>query len=147
MDFGVARGPPAVASRRMVGDGRHRWVAAALAGLAALLAIGIWVALPARWWPVDVPGTLLAIACTASAVGLWRRAAWGRRLALATCWALLVAGSLTVTALCITVAQISGQYGPVGAGGALLMGTMAALVLPYLVALPALSIAWLRRAE
>jgi hypothetical protein len=127
--------------------GRLRWVAGTQAVLAVLITVGIWVALPARWWPVDVPATALALACAASTVGLVRRLAWGRRLAIATSWALLVAGSVTVTALCLTVAHLAGLYGPVGAGGALLMGTMAALLVPYLVVLPALQLAWLRSGE
>jgi hypothetical protein len=113
--------------------------------VALLLLIGIWVGLPARDAWVDAAGTLLAALYLASACGLFLDTAWGRKLALFVCWSGLIAGCCTVTALAMSVAHLVGQYGPVGAGGALLMGTIAALVLPYLVFLPALQLAWLRQ--
>lgn len=124
---------------------RLKLVAGSHGALSAALLFGIWVALPARWWLVDSVGTALAVLCAASAVGLLAKLPWGQPLALATCWLLLGAGCSTVTALCLVVAHLAGLYGPVGAGGALLMGTMAVLVLPYLVALPALQLVWLRQ--
>jgi hypothetical protein len=105
---------------------------------------GIWLALPARWWPVDVLGTALGVA--ALSVALLVPAGWPRALrwARAVIWAELGLGTLTVTLLACSVAQLAGSYGPVGAGGALLMATIAALIVPYLVALPALQLYWLR---
>ena len=50
-----------------------------------------------------------------------------------------------MTALAFSIAHLSGQYGPIGKGGAMLMATIAVLVLPYLVGLPVLQLSWLRR--
>jgi hypothetical protein len=118
-------------------------VAQALIGL--LVLIGIWLALPARWLPVDVPGTLLGVAAlaTAALVAVGR----GRKLVRVVLWSELVLGTLVVSLLAASLAQLAGSYGPVGAGGALLMGTIACLVFPYLVALPALQLVWLRSLE
>ncbi len=115
--------------------------------LALLLLGGIWVALPARWWPVDTIGTALAAAFATGAVGLLLRTRWGRLLSLVACWLTLLGGMIAVTALCLTAAHLSGLYGPVGAGGALLMVSVAALVLPYLIALPALQLHLLRKLD
>ena len=112
--------------------------------LAVLMLFGIWVTLPARWLPVDVIGSALAAFGLVSVVGLVLGKRWGSALARVTSWALLSAGCVTVSALALTVAHLSGLYGPVGAGGGLLMGTMAALVLPYLVGIPVLQLVWLR---
>lgn len=121
----------------------HVWVAVTHALVAALLATGIWAALPARWWPVDVFGTALAAVCLAGAAALLSRRPWGARVARVASWCLLVAGSATVTALALAVGHLWGMYGPVGSGGALLMGAVAALITPYLVGIPALQLRWL----
>jgi len=127
--------------------GRTWPMAAAQLVVGCALLIGIWVLLPARVWPIDVVGSVLGALQLGAAAALLRGAAWGRRLALIAGWATLVLGVALVTALAFTVAGLSGTYGPVGAGGALLMGVIAALVLPYVVLLPALQLAWLRARE
>jgi hypothetical protein len=123
---------------------RARLTAGAQLALAALLLIGVWGLLPARYWPIDAAGSALALLQLAAAVGLFARKSWGVRVGLVAGWVTLVAGATLVTALGLTVAHLSGMYGPVGAGGAVLMAVIAALVLPYLVFLPALQIIWLR---
>jgi hypothetical protein len=121
-----------------------RIVTAAQLALALLLLIGIWGLLPSRWAPIDVAGSALALLQLVAAAGLLARKRWAHRLALAAAWAALVVGALLATLLAMTVAHLSGTYGPVGAGGAVLMAVIAALVLPYLVFLPAMQVAWLR---
>jgi hypothetical protein len=120
-----------------------RVLAASQLGMAGLLLTGIWAALPARWWPVDVIGSSLAAIYALAAVGVLLGQGWGRLLSHIAAWVALLVGAATVTALALVVSHLSGLYGPVGAGGALLMGTIAALVLPYLVGLPVLQLGWL----
>jgi len=57
----------------------------------------------------------------------------------------LVLGLLLITTLALTASYLSGIYGPVGRGGALILSLLAATALPYLVALPVAQLAWLRR--
>lgn len=116
-------------------------------GLGALLLIGTWLGLPARYWPMDLAATALALLCLASGAGLLARKAWGARLARVTSWIALGCGLLLTSALASAVAHLAGSYGPVGKGGAALMFTIALLVLPYLVGMPLLHLAWLRRAR
>ena len=115
--------------------------------LALLVLVGIWLGLPARWLWVDVPGTLLGLACAATAAALFARAPWALALARVVLWAELIAGTTLVTLLGTGIGQLAGAYGPVGSGGALLLGTIAALVLPYLVVFPALQLRSLRERE
>jgi hypothetical protein len=124
----------------------HRWVGGAQLAVGVLLLLGVWLGLPARYWPIDVLGTALASLCCVSGAGLLTRRAWAPRLALLASWITLGCGLLLTTALASAIAHLAGSYGPVGAGGAALMGTIALLVLPYLVGLPLLQLSWLRRA-
>jgi hypothetical protein len=119
-------------------------VAGAQLGLCLLLLGGIWLALPARWAWVDVPGTSLALAALLAAIALLARARWALSFARWVLRAQLLIGTLVATLLAAAAAQLAGTYGPVGAGGAILLVTVAVLVLPYLVVFPALQLTWLR---
>ena len=120
-------------------------VACAQALIGVLLLAGIWLGLPARWLPVDAAGSLLGACALLATLLLVTGSRVGPRVARAVVWAELVLGSLVVSLLACSIAQLAGSYGPVGSGGALLMGTIACLVLPYLVGLPLLQLVWLRR--
>ena len=58
----------------------------------------------------------------------------------------LALGLALVTVLAVTASWLSGVYGPVGAGGAVVLVLVAALALPYLVVLPVVRLVWLRGA-
>lgn len=119
-----------------------RAIAASQLLLAVLLAGGVWLALPARWLWIDLPLSVLALACAAVGAGLLMGAPWAARSVRWLLWVELGCGTLLVSLLCLSIAQLAGSYGPVGAGGAVLMGTIALLIVPYLVALPALLLRW-----
>lgn len=118
-----------------------RLIAASQLLLAVLLQLGIWIGLPARWPWVDVPGTLLGVACAVVGVALWLSARWAVAAARWLLWLELGLGTLTVSLLAVSAAQLVGSYGPVGSGGAVLMVVICLLVLPYLVVFPALQLA------
>lgn len=113
-------------------------------GVATLLAV--WLLLPARWLWIDVPATLLSLALCVSCVGLFKGAGWALGWARAVVRGALAVGCLLVTLLAWSASQLVGQYGPVGGGGAVLLATIAALILPYFVGLPLLQ-HWLLRAR
>ena len=125
----------------------HRLVGVTQLIVAALTAAGVWIGLPTRWWPIDVAGTTLAVLIAASGASLLSRQPWAARVARLVAWVVLVAGCTVATLLAITVGHLWGLYGAVGSGGAVLMGTIAALVTPYLVGAPALWLSWLKRSS
>jgi hypothetical protein len=112
--------------------------------LAALVVgVGVFVGLPARWWVVDVPAAILVLLLGAAGVGLVLRKPWGERVARVASMVTLALGLLLVGTLAFTASYLSGIYGPVGLGGAVILALVAALALPYLVALPAAQLLWL----
>jgi hypothetical protein len=123
----------------------HKPIALSQWLLALLVLGGVWIGLPARWLWVDVPATLLGIGCLGVATGLWMNAAWALRAARVLLWTELALGSLCVSLLALSAAQLAGSYGAVGRGGALLLVIVAALIVPYLVVFPALQLRHLRK--
>jgi hypothetical protein len=113
---------------------------------AAVVFVGVFVALPSRWWPVDTAAGVALLLHAASAVGLLRGARWAPLFARATCAFALALGLFLVTVLSVTAAWLSGVYGPVGRGGSIILALVAALALPYLVVLPVVELFWLRPA-
>lgn len=123
----------------------RKWVATMQLCVASLLLVGIWIALPARYAVVDGLGTGVATLYAVAAIALLYGARWALGLARVASYVALGLGGLAVTLLATSAAHLAGLYGPVGSGGALLLGTVALLLLPYLIALPAVQLALLRR--
>lgn len=104
----------------------------------ALLLLGcIWKALPVRWAPVDILGTLLALLFLASGVMLWRGQKGSRKVGLWSAGIILLSGAVLGTALMVTAGTLAGLYGPVGGGGALILGAALFMMVPYFVVFPA----------
>ena len=106
--------------------------------LGGVLLFAIWRALPARWLPVDLIGTGIALAALAAGVLVWRGHPHGLRVALVVSGVWLIIGAAVTTTLAWTASSIVGLYGPVGSGGALVLVFVALRVLPYMVGAPAL---------
>jgi len=111
---------------------------------ATVVGLGVFLALPARWWPVDSAAALVTTFELVAGVGLLRGAAWGERMARAASAAALAMGLLAVSILAVTASWLGGVYGPVGAGGAIILALVAVLAIPYLLVLPAVELVWLR---
>lgn len=116
-------------------------------GVAVLMLVLVWVALPARWWPIDALGTMLALLFALAGFGLVRGEPWAEKAGLVAGVVALVSGLGLVTALALTASHLAGLYGPVGQGGALLLIVVALLIVPYLVLLPAAQLFVLARAR
>ncbi|MEO6574440.1 MAG: hypothetical protein ABIP89_11410 [Polyangiaceae bacterium] len=110
---------------------------------ALLIAVSVFVALPSRWWPVDVGAVLLIALLGAAGVGLLAKASWAEKVARSASIASLVMGFALVATLALTASYLRGIYGPVGRGGALILALVAALVIPYLLVFPSLQLLWL----
>lgn len=116
-------------------------------GVAVLLLGGVWMALPTRWWPIDLGGTLLALLFVVAGVGLIRGTEWAPRVARIVAAVALAIGAVVATLLVITAGNLSGLYGPVGMGGAIILAVAFILVIPYLVVFPAAQLYFLARPE
>jgi hypothetical protein len=117
---------------------------------AVLVYLGVFEGLPARYWPVDIVAAVVFLALVAGAVGLFGNARWGRWAARIAAVVALAAGLAVVSTTAVTASYLSGIYGPVGRGGALILTLVTAMALPYLVVLPAAQLVWLgpwRRAD
>jgi hypothetical protein len=110
---------------------------------ALLLVLGVFAGLPARQAMVDTIAAALAVLLAIAGAGLLANRAWAPRVARAASMAALAVGLLLVATLAVTASYLSGIYGPVGKGGALILVLVAALALPYLVVLPATQLLWL----
>lgn len=124
---------------------RSEVLAASHGLLGVLLGVLVFAGLPARWAPVDVPAVCLMLLSGVGAVGLWLRRPWGVTAARLASGAYLLAGAIVITMLAMSVSYLAALYGPVGSGGALLMAGFAALLLPYMIFLPAWQLLAARR--
>jgi hypothetical protein len=121
-----------------------RWLCAAGSFTSAILvAGGVFGGLPSRWAPVDVTAVIVTVACVTSGALLIRDARMAERVARIVSAAVLVLGLLLVLVLATTASYLSGIYGPVGKGGAMVLGLIAALAVPYVVAIPAAQLLYL----
>jgi hypothetical protein len=101
--------------------------------------------LPTRWWIVDVGGGVMAILLGASSVTLLLDRPIAERVTRVAAAVVLTLGLALFAALALTASWIQGVYGPVGRGGGIIFGLVAALVLPYAVVLPAIELLWVGR--
>lgn len=110
---------------------------------AALLLFGVFVALPARWAPVDYTAAAVSALLATAGVGLLARTSWGREAARLASFVVLGVGLVVVATLALTASYLNGIYGPVGRGGAIILVLVAALLAPYVIVLPAVQLLWL----
>ena len=89
------------------------------------------------------PAAVVMALLGAAGIGLVARLSWGERVARIASIVTLALGLALLAALVVAASYLSGIYGPVGRGGALILVLVAALALPYLVALPASQLLWL----
>lgn len=110
--------------------------------VAGMVTWGLFRGLPARWWPVDFTGSLIALVMGVSGVALLADHRHAVRITRVAAGIALVIGLAVFAAIALTASWLAGVYGPVGRGGAAIFGVVAALVLPYLVLLPAAELLW-----
>ncbi|MEO8878629.1 MAG: hypothetical protein ABI461_23770 [Polyangiaceae bacterium] len=124
--------------------GRSRIVFGTLDLLAsALIAIGVFLGLPARWMPVDVCAGLLIVLLAGAGFGLLRNTEWSEPLARLASRIVLAFALLLFALVSSSVSYLYGIYGAVGRGGATLFILVAALAFPYLFVLPVIELLWL----
>lgn len=111
--------------------------------VAIFVVAGVFRFLPTRWWVVDVGAVIVGLLLGSSGVALLAKAPVAEKLTRIASGLVLAIGLLLFTAIVGTAGWIGGVYGQVGASGAIIFGLVAALVLPYVVVLPAVELAWI----
>jgi hypothetical protein len=117
---------------------------------AVVVYVAVFEALPTRYFPIDAAATAVILLLGAAGVGLVAKKSWATLVARVASGVTLALGLALITTLALTVSYLAGIYGPVGRGGALILGLAAALGVPYVIALPAAQLVWLgpwRRAK
>ncbi|MGA2449630.1 MAG: hypothetical protein ABTD50_13180 [Polyangiaceae bacterium] len=110
---------------------------------AVVILVAVFGCLPTRYGPVDWTGAILAALECAATVALLGGLAWRALAARIANLCALALGLLSFTVLLVTATWLGGVYGQVGRGGAILLGVAAAVILPYLILLPAFELAWM----
>jgi hypothetical protein len=110
---------------------------------AVVVLYGVFGALPARWAPVDVTAAVLGALLVASASAIVAKMRFALMLARVAAFVSLGAGLALVLVLALTASYLSGIYGPAGKGGAIVLVFVAALVVPYFIAIPAAQLLYL----
>jgi hypothetical protein len=110
--------------------------------VAVFVAVSVFRFLPTRWWVVDTGAVVVSALLAGSGVTLLRNMAIAERITRIAAAVVLVLGLVVFAALVVTASWISGVYGQVGMSGGIIFGLVAALVLPYVVVLPAAELAW-----
>jgi hypothetical protein len=107
----------------------------------------IWLALPARWWPVDAFGTALCVTLIAVGISLLLRLRHSARAALAAAALTLATGAALVVTILVRAKELTDHYGEAGLGGAAMLIVALSLLVPYLVVLPAGQLVFLLRSD
>jgi hypothetical protein len=105
--------------------------------------VAVFHGLPARWGPIDAAALVVIVLMATSGLALLTKRRFAERLARIGAYVVLVIGMTIFAALALTASWLSGVYGPIGRGGALIFGLVAAMVLPYTIVLPAAELLWL----
>ena len=116
---------------------------------ALLVIVGVFLGLPARWFAVDGPAALVAVLLGAAGVGLLADRKWAKDVARVASFAVLLVAAAAIIALGSGIAYMRSIHGPLGKGGSVVFILVLALIIPYLVVLPATQLLWLgaRRAR
>ena len=110
---------------------------------AALVVIGVFAGLPARWFPVDLGAAIVATLLAVAGVGLLLGRAWSHLVARIASLVVLAIAAVAIFALATGIAYLRAIHGPIGNGGRVVFTMIIALVAPYVLVLPTLQLLWL----
>ena len=112
---------------------------------ALVLLVGVFGVVQPRFWVLDVPAAIIAFVSLVSAVGLLARLPWALRALTVSAWVSFVLGLTIVTLIVISIAFLRSIHGDHGLAALAVSGLIVALLVPYVVLLPALELLWLNR--
>lgn len=127
-------------------DSRVRIAFGVLNGIAGcVILVGVFVVVQPRFWVLDVPAALIGVAQLASSVSLLARLRWALRALAVAAWLSFVLGLVILFLIVLTMLFLRGIHGDYGVAALAVSGLVVALLVPYIVVLPALELLWLQR--
>lgn len=115
--------------------------------VALILTCGVFVVVQPRFWALDVPLALIACAQLVSGVALLLRLPWALRALSVAAWAAFGLGLLVISLIILSMVFLRGILGDYGVAALAVSGLIVALLVPYLLVLPAVELLWLKRAS
>ena len=112
---------------------------------ALVLSVGLFGVIQPRFWALDVPLSIIALLQLVSAVGLLAKLPWALRALSVAAWVSFVLGLVIVFLIVLTMLFLRGIHGDYGVAALAVSGLIVALLVPYVVVLPALELLWLKR--
>ena len=112
---------------------------------AAVLLIGVFVVVQPRFWALDLPLAAIAVVELVSAVALLAKLRWAQQALALAAWVSFVLGLLVVSLIVLSMVYLRGIHGDYGTAALAVSGLIVALLIPYVVVLPALELLWLKR--
>jgi hypothetical protein len=112
---------------------------------AVVLLVGAFLVVTPRFWALDLPLTAIALLELVSAVGLLFGLPWALRALLVSAWVSFVLGLIVVSLIVLSMAFLRGIHGDLGLAALAVSGLIVALLVPYVLVLPALELLWLKK--
>lgn len=113
--------------------------------VAVILATGVFVVVQPRFLGLDVPLGLIALSQLVSGVGLLLRVPWATRALRVSAWASFGLGLIVISLVVLSMVFLRGILGDYGVAALAVSGLIVALLVPYVLVLPALELLWLKR--
>ncbi len=113
----------------------------------SILLGGLFVVVQPRFWGLDVPLALIAILQLVSGAALLLRLPWAARALRVAAWVSFGIGLLVTSLIVLGMVFLRGILGDYGVAAMAVSGLIVALLVPYVLVLPALELLWLKRAS
>ncbi|MEO6599026.1 MAG: hypothetical protein ABIQ16_04080 [Polyangiaceae bacterium] len=113
----------------------------------SVLVGGLFVVVRPRFWGLDMPLALIALLQLVSGAALLLRLPWAAGALRISAWVSFVAGLLVISLVVLSMVFLRGILGDYGVAAIAVSGLIVALLVPYVLVLPALELLWLKRAS
>lgn len=114
------------------------------ATVALVLLVGVFGVVRPRFWGLDVPAAVISLVELVSAGAVLTQRPWALRALRLAAWVSFSLGLALVAVVVLSMAFLRSIHGDYGAAALAVSGLVVALLVPYVVVLPALQLLWLK---
>ena len=111
---------------------------------ATILLVALFLIVQPRFWAFDVPLCLSALVQLTSAAGLLAKRGWALRALSVSAWLSFGLGLFVISSIVVSMVFLRSIHGDYGVAALAVSGLIVALLVPYLLVLPALQLLWLK---